>query len=395
MLTQQEDIESLSVEIWGGELWDEYQELSRGGDDAYLDDDYEAAALAYAEALTTGESLIAEAGRIVTEAMADGQAALDAADWRTALTEFNVVLSIEPEHAAAAYGKERAENLPAVLDLMSEAAQYEDSGELPAAIEAYRAALAIDRDWRPARTALTEAEGNLEQYEFDQVLSSGFAALGEGDYRDAIEYFDTALEMRSDSSLARDGLFQAEEGLRLGQIALAEIRALAFERRELWPEAIEQYRGALATDATLQYAIDGLARSQARQDLDVKLLNIIENPRLLFDDQVLTEARALLTEANQVPEPGARIREQAADLGRLIDLASTPLRVELHSDAQTEVTVFRVGTLGTFTATEIEVRPGEYTAVGSRNGYRDVRMRFTVLPGRELEPIRIVCVDPI
>jgi len=33
--------------------------------------------------------------------------------------------------------------------------------------------------------------------------------------------------------------------------------------------------------------------------------------------------------------------------------------------------------------------------VGSRDSYRDVRQTFTVLPGRELEPIRVVCVETI
>jgi hypothetical protein len=61
----------------------------------------------------------------------------------------------------------------------------------------------------------------------------------------------------------------------------------------------------------------------------------------------------------------------------------------------TEVTLFRVGVLGSFTATEVDLRPGNYTAVGSRDGYRDVRRTFTVLPGRELEPISVICEEPI
>jgi hypothetical protein len=82
-------------------------------------------------------------------------------------------------------------------------------------------------------------------------------------------------------------------------------------------------------------------------------------------------------------------------LTRLATLASTPIKVELRSDQLTEVTLFRVGTLGAFTAKEVELRPGTYTAVGSRNGYRDVRQTFTVVPGRELPPINVVCVEAI
>jgi hypothetical protein len=54
-----------------------------------------------------------------------------------------------------------------------------------------------------------------------------------------------------------------------------------------------------------------------------------------------------------------------------------------------------VGNLGSFAATTLELRPGTYTAVGSRNGYRDVRETFSIIPGRPLEPIRVQCVEPI
>ena len=43
----------------------------------------------------------------------------------------------------------------------------------------------------------------------------------------------------------------------------------------------------------------------------------------------------------------------------------------------------------------IELRPGTYTAIGSRDGYRDVRRTFTVVPGRTIEPVNVICVEPI
>ena len=90
-----------------------------------------------------------------------------------------------------------------------------------------------------------------------------------------------------------------------------------------------------------------------------------------------------------------RLEEQIDDLDRLVVLASTPVTVEFHSDELTSVTVFRVGPLGSFAVIEVELRPGNYTALGSRNGYRDVRATFTVLPGRELAPVDVRCVEPI
>ena len=192
-----------------------------------------------------------------------------------------------------------------------------------------------------------------------------------------------------------DGQTQAEQGQKLDQIALVEARALAFELRELWELAIGQYRDALETDSSLAFAQQGLQRAQSRVDLDLKLINIIENPDLLFNDRVLRDTENLLTEAHGISEAGPRLEEQITELDRLVRLASTPIRVEIHSDEQTEVTVYRVGQLGKFRVRNLELRPGSYTVVGSRDGFVDVRQTFNVIPGRELSPIMVECVESI
>ena len=78
-----------------------------------------------------------------------------------------------------------------------------------------------------------------------------------------------------------------------------------------------------------------------------------------------------------------------------MELASKPIAVRLESDQLTNVTLYRVGSLGAFAAKELELRPGTYTVIGSRDGYRDVRQTFTVRPGRDLPPISVVCFEPI
>jgi hypothetical protein len=124
-------------------------------------------------------------------------------------------------------------------------------------------------------------------------------------------------------------------------------------------------------------------------------VNLIGNPTLLFGDNVLADARKLLDESRSLSESGSRLAQQIAELDRLIALATMPIAVPLQSDGLTDVTVYRVGALGMFAATQVELRPGTYTVIGSRDGYRDVRRTFTVLPGRTLPPINVVCAERI
>ena len=269
------------------------------------------------------------------------------------------------------------------------------AGEPNAALASYREALAIDAAWQPAHAAIAEDTAEIRNAELERHLSAGFAALAGERFADAMASFRAALALQGDARGAQDGLTQAEQGLKLERIALTEARALAFERRELWDQAIEQYREVLATDSTLVFAQAGLERAEGRAGLDAKLENLIGNPTLLFSDSVLADARALLDEARAEADPGPRLGQRIGELDRLIRLAATPIPVQIQSDQLTEVMLYRVGALGVFASKQVELRPGTYTAIGSRDGYRDVRQTFTVVPGRTLPPISVVCVEPI
>jgi hypothetical protein len=51
--------------------------------------------------------------------------------------------------------------------------------------------------------------------------------------------------------------------------------------------------------------------------------------------------------------------------------------------------------LGAFSRRELTLRPGTYTAVGSRVGFRDVRVQFEVTPGAAMEPVAVVCTEKL
>ncbi len=395
LLTLQDDLTRLTVENWAAEDWAKYRELSDAGDNAFLADDFAGAVARYSEARTLGEALVARAATTRGDSRGAAEAALAAGDAAVAAAQYDVVLAIEPTHAAALDGRARAERLPEVLAIVQREDVELARGELQAALASYRSAQAIDPEWPAASAGIDTVNRALYTAEYERLLSAGCGLLGSEDYLGAKREFEAALAMKPGSREASDGLAQAEAGIKLEQIALAEARALAFERRELWGQAIELYRSVLAGDNTLLFAQTGLARAHARAGLDAKLANFIDNPQLLLDDGVLAGARELLESAAAEPDKGPRLEGQIEQLGSLIELATQPIPVRLESDLLTSVTLYRVGTLGTFTARDVELRPGTYTVIGSRDGYRDVRQTFTVRPGRNLPPISVVCVEPI
>ena len=76
-------------------------------------------------------------------------------------------------------------------------------------------------------------------------------------------------------------------------------------------------------------------------------------------------------------------------------MRARPSTVLIESDGLTEVTVTRVGRLGTLTRRTLELRPGEYTATGTRRGYRDIRRRFTVSPGAASPSVVVRCEEAL
>jgi tetratricopeptide (TPR) repeat protein len=173
------------------------------------------------------------------------------------------------------------------------------------------------------------------------------------------------------------------------------VRAEAFEQQERWHDAEREYAAALALDPALRFARTGRERSAARAALHDELEYHIAHPDRLSDDKVLEEARTALAEARDIEPTPQKLRRQMNRLQSAIEVATTPVRVLLVSDGLTNVVVYRVGRLGTFERRTLDLRPGTYTVVGTREGYRDVRRQLVVVAEGESKPLTVRCEEEI
>ena len=176
-------------------------------------------------------------------------------------------------------------------------------------------------------------------------------------------------------------------------LALKDQGALA-EREERWPDAVELYEQALAIDALILFATEGVTRSQPRAELDARLEKIPEERDRLIDARILRLAEETLAEATALANPGPRLQGQIAAAEATISYANTPIATTLSSDGLTDITLLRVKRLGTLTERTLSLRPGVYTAVGMRTGYRDVRVTFEVRPNQN-NAVEIRCAEAI
>jgi tetratricopeptide (TPR) repeat protein len=230
---------------------------------------------------------------------------------------------------------------------------------------------------------------------FTAEMSAGLKALEQGDHASARASLQRAGALRPAAPEVAQALHRVEQAEILEKISGFREAAVEAEEREAWHEATAHYRSILALDPTIRFARRGAERCAALADLSDRLAYHLANPGRLSDDEVFTEATELLVRAAEVDPAGPQHRRQIAEFTRLVETAGTPLPAVLLSDGLTAITVYKVGRFGSFERRELTLRPGRYTVVGSRSGYRDVRLTLEVEPGAAPATLSVKCEEPI
>ena len=177
--------------------------------------------------------------------------------------------------------------------------------------------------------------------------------------------------------------------------AAQRARGQALEAGENWGEAVRLYESVLRQDRSLAFAQQGKARAAARLKLGESLQTLIDRPDRLASPEVRSAALTLLQSAQDEPSPGQVLRGQIARLSALLPEFDKPVHLSLLSDSLTEVAIPSVGAFGAFARRDIELKPGHYTVIGTRNGYRDVRRDITVSPGQSAQTVSVACSESI
>ena len=388
-------LRSIGVELWGGSEWAESRRAVETGDKAYRGRDYAGAAENYRRALTVMKLLEPQSTEFLAAALQDAQAAFDIGDQIRAVQNFELALAIEADNTTAKKGLKRARNLDQVIELMSRGAAFEESGDLGGARSVYQQVLALDSLWQPARDNLARISTGISRNEYETQMASGFSAMAQENFSRARAAFTAALAVRPGDAEASSALRQLDAEEQLRQIASLRQAAITDEQRENWAAAVQKYAAILAIDGQLAEIEKDRMRSQQRLDLHQKLIYEIGHPERFNEDNIWNAAKRLLERARATPEPGVVLSAQMKQLDELLKIASVPVPVNFQSDNLTDVAIYKVGSLGSFLNRTVDLKPGAYVAVGTRDGYRDVRRSFTVEANGNTQPVVLSCEDAI
>ena len=342
--------------------------------------------------------------------LAAGQKALAAGQEGLANQAFDMAKRIDPNDKRIAEGQRHTHNLNGVLPLLADGQNAESARNYSRAAQDYSQALSIDPGNDKARAGLARANAAFGDDNYAKAVGSGFAALGAGRLDDAHDAFEKARALRPNGSEAAEGLRRVGAAQSTKGFTSLRQRAAGLEAQERWDEAIQAYNSALQADPSLAFAQEGKDRAAARAELGASIQALIDRPERLSSPSIRDQAKALLDTANQQSPSGPVLRSQIARLGILLvpdydstvrsgsvrtDLLDKPVRLSLVSDNATAVAIPSIGQFGTFAKRDIQLKPGRYTVIGTRDGYRDVHRDITIAPGQESQTISVSCSDPI
>ncbi len=395
LLEVQAALEARQVTNWAETAYSAALVQARSADDLYATQQFAKANELYQSALTALQKISNSQSAVFTEAMNAASAAYAAGSAVTAETAYRKALVLQPDSAEAASGLKRSLVLTQVNRLMNDGRSKQAAQQLEAARDAYQQAATLDAAYSAAATAVREMNTAIADRNFSAAMSRGYAALQADQYEQALAGFHQAQTMHPNASEVSAAIQQVNDKQTFASVNVHMAAAAKFEADENWQSAVEAWNQALAVDANLVKAQQGLKRSQSRNQLDTFLNATITAPLRLADDSVYKQAEQVLAEAGKLASAGTKLQGQLGKVRDFMARVRIPVQVQLQSDGQTKVTIFHVSELGLFTSQSVKLTPGTYTAVGIRNGYRDVRQEFSVSIDGQAPVVTVTCKEAI
>jgi hypothetical protein len=395
LLIKIDEIKLSGVQFWGGEQWEMVLRLQQEGDTNYQTAQYHLAANNYRDAMQHLVGLEMSIPALLEESLDTGKEAILSGNKELAINNYETALAIDGINQEAKKGLDRALKLDRVLELTQSGNDFESKRQWKEAMQAFEEALTIDQEWQQAQSGFDRSKEQFETEEFQRLLSSGYQAIRESRFESARSFFNQAADIKRESPEVQQAFEELDTQERIFNIKSMKYKALTAEVNEQWENARTLYKSILNLDPNIGEIKESLARVNQRIELSNNLTYFISNKDKLSDDKFFTQAETILTQAQNVLNPGSILKEQINNMAQILKIAAIPIEVTIFSDNATEISIFKIGNLGVFERSVILLRPGDYRAAGKRKGYRDVQQDFKVSANKKDQSIRVECKERI
>jgi len=390
-----DELRQSQVGLWAEVEFQQALDMVEAGDERYSYGDYEASLEQFRQARSRLVNIKNLGRQKLDDAKIEIEAAIEALNLNVATANMNLASTIAPQDPEVQKLAPRVEVLAQVAAHIEAGDEAQALDRIKTAQAEYRKATDLDPLHQRAVTSLAFANKEVTNSTFRAHMSKGFASLESQDFDAARSAFLEAGKIYPGSAEVKKAIAQVNNR-ESGNFVNRELeRALDLELREEWQESVSIYEALLEQDPSLTDARVRLIPVRVRADLDKRMSRYIEEPLRMSSKKEYDAAQVALQNARGIANPGPRLDGQIVQLESLLKIANSPVEVVFRSDNQTRVVLYRVAELGQFEQVTMKLRPGKYVAAGTRIGFRDVRVEFTVT-GQSLQaPVEVRCEDPV
>ncbi len=356
----------------------------------------------YAKAKETLEALIKLAETTIADsqnqfesAMQTAQQAFDNNQYEQAKAAISKALMLDSSSIQASELAERIELLPEIAALVEqiEVAKVENNRQTELTLINQLLTLTPEREALKQRAQALQT--TLNNQKFQSLISQSYAAIDDGRIEAAKSALSQARNIysnRSELSDVNTAIQQYEKNQRI-QSGLT-IAAQA-ESNDNWQAVKTNLEQVVKENPNNKSATEKLAMANNILSLNKQIDDYLESPYRLSNNQLAAQARAAINAAAAYRNQSLSLTRKSRELETVLTAVNQTVPVEVRSDNQTFIQVRGVGNVGVVDSKVIQLKPGQYTFEGKRQGYKSKLVEVTIPYDVNRFSLTLVCDEPI
>lgn len=326
--------------------------------------------------------------------MKEVESAFNSQSYNKAQLELNQALVLRPSSIQAAEYQQDLTLQPILAKLYNQLAVAKTENNLDKQISVLKQILNTDPEQADAKYLLQNATSQKRDKRFANLIKQGLDFVQQGDVKAAESSYIQARSIypnrpelkllskrlsRSIDTMTQDKIHAQLTHL-VAQDKWSDTYFLAQDTAKLFP-----------TDAVIS---DTLNQAKSILDFQKEALEYLERPNRLRDSNIQSYAKKLLSAAAPFASFSPRLKADLRSLESLIEDANALVNVTITSDRKTNVAILGYGSLGKFKKKTIQLSSGDFTLLGTREGYAVKRTSFTVSKNNTLS-LEMICNERI
>ena len=356
----------------------------------------------YAQANATLDALIKLAETAISDsqnqfesAMQNAQQAFDDNQYEQAKTAISKALMLDSSSNQASALAERIEQLPEIASLVEqiEVANVENNPQTELRLINQLLTLTPEREALKQRAQALQT--TLNNQKFQSLISQSYAAIDDGRIEAAKSALSQARNIYSNRVELSDVNTAIQQYEKNQRIQSGLTNAAKAESNDNWQAVKTNLEQVVKENPNNQSATEKLTMANNILSLDKQIDDYLKSPYRLSNSQLSEQARAAINAAAAYRNQSLSLTRKSRELETVLTAVNQTVPVEVRSDNQTHILVRGVGNVGVVDSKVIQLKPGQYTFEGKRQGYKSKLVEVTIPYDVNRFSLTLVCDEPI